>query len=101
MTRREPPQPAKPTMRIRIGRLVLDGRIATGSHDAIGEAIQTELASLMSDGAASTEARGPAPTSLAGSIAAGISARLNTMSVRAQPSSSPPSPGTAPRVTHG
>ena len=71
-----------PTMQIRIGRLVLDGRVATGSNDAIGEAIQRELASLISDRAGPMEERGPTTTSLAGTVAAGIAARLDAMSVR-------------------
>ena len=38
------------TLQVHIGRLVLDQRVATGARGAIGESIQTELASLLSNG---------------------------------------------------
>jgi len=89
------------TMRVRIGRLVLDGRVAAGSRDAIGEALQTELASLLSDRGGPADRREQSTTSLSSSIAAGIAARLDTMSVRTHSSPSSPSVGTPHGVTHG
>lgn len=96
-----------PTLRVRIGRLVLDGRVATGSQESIGEAIQTELASLLAERGTTADARGQTQSSLARSIAASIGGRLDAMSVRTQsPSASASQSPVAskepvPRGTHG
>lgn len=63
------------TLQIHIGRLVLDQRVATGPRGALGESIQTELASLLSNGEP-VNAHAQTSPSLAGSIAASIANRV-------------------------
>lgn len=92
-------EPAR-TMRVRIGRLVIDGRVAAESGGAIGESIETELACLLSNGAP-VDAHGQ--TSLARSIAVSIASRLDATGIRAE-SPAPAfsrSPDALARVTNG
>jgi len=94
-------EPAR-TMRVRIGRLVIDGRVAAESGGAIGESIEAELASLLSNGAP-VDAHGQTSTSLARSIAVSIASRLDARGIRAE-SPAPAfsrSPDAPHRVTNG
>jgi hypothetical protein len=79
-------------LQVHIGRLVLDGRVASGAAGAIGDAIQEELQALLAAGGAPAGSGASTAAPLASTIAAGIARRLDAMSVLSTQASTSPSP---------